>query len=83
MVQEGFKGQGEAHSLVCSLRELGKEKEDGNGSIERGKLGRLLPWRAHGGLDPYYFVVLVIARRRAHLWRRAHTYLVVGGLVLL
>jgi hypothetical protein len=36
-------------SLVCSPRELGEGKEDGNGSIERGKLGRLLPWRAHGG----------------------------------
>jgi hypothetical protein len=61
---------------------LGEGQEDGNGSIERGKLGHLLPWRARGGLGPYYLLVLVIARRRAHLWRRAHTHLAVGVLVL-
>jgi hypothetical protein len=81
-VQEERKGQREAHSLVYSPRELGEGQEDGNGSIEREKLGRLLPWhllpwRAHGGLDPHYWLVLVIA------WRKAHTYLAVGGLVLL
>jgi hypothetical protein len=81
-VQEGRKGQREAHSLVCSPRVLGEGQEDGNGSIERGKLGRLLPWRAHGGLD-LYLLVRVFAWRRVHLWRRAYPYLEVGGLVLL
>jgi hypothetical protein len=28
MVQEGCKGPREAHSFVCSPRELGEEKED-------------------------------------------------------
>jgi len=54
-------------SFTCMFtRELGEGQEDGNGSIERGKLRRLHPWRAHGGLGPYYLLVLVIAWRRAH-----------------
>jgi hypothetical protein len=69
-VEEGSKGQREAYSLVCSPRDLGEGKEDGNGSILRGKLGCLLSWRAHGGLGPYYLLVLVISRR-------AHPYLTV------
>jgi hypothetical protein len=32
-VQEGRKGQREAHSFVCSPRELGEEKEDEDGGI--------------------------------------------------
>jgi hypothetical protein len=32
-VQEGCKGQGEAHSLLCSPRELGEEQEDEDGGI--------------------------------------------------
>jgi hypothetical protein len=51
-VQEGRKGQGEVHSVVCSPRELGEEREDEDGGYGRGKLGCLLSWRAHGGLDP-------------------------------
>jgi hypothetical protein len=69
-VHRAFEG---SYSLVCSPRKLGEGQEDENGSIERGKLGRLHPWRAHGRLGPYYLLVLVIACRRAHLWRRAHT----------
>jgi hypothetical protein len=45
---------------------------DKNGSIGRGDLGHHLSWRAHGGLGPHYLLVLVVAWRRAHLWRRAH-----------
>jgi hypothetical protein len=59
-------------SLVCSPREFGEGQEDENGSIGRGELGHHLSWRAHGGLGPHYLLVLVIAWRRAHLWRRAH-----------
>jgi hypothetical protein len=83
MVQEGCIGPKEAHSLICSLGEFERRNGDGNGSIVLGKLGHLHPWRAHAGLDPHYFLVLVIAWRRVHSRRRAHTYLVVGGLVLL
>jgi hypothetical protein len=64
VVQEGRKGQREAHSLICSLRELGEEHGEENGSIRLGKLGRLLPWRSHGGLDPHLFVMIVLALRR-------------------
>jgi hypothetical protein len=32
-VQEGRKGQREAHSLLCSPRELGEEHEDEDGGI--------------------------------------------------
>ena len=62
----------EAYSLVCSPREFGEGQEDENGSIGRGELGRLLSWRADEGLGPNLFVVVVLARRRAHLRRRAH-----------
>jgi hypothetical protein len=32
-VQEGRKGQREAYSLICSLRELGEEHGEENGGI--------------------------------------------------
>jgi hypothetical protein len=32
-VQEGRKGQGEAHSLFCSPRELGEDQKDEDGGI--------------------------------------------------
>jgi hypothetical protein len=32
-VQEGRKGQREAHSLICSPRELGEEHGEENGGI--------------------------------------------------
>jgi hypothetical protein len=68
----GRIGHLEAYSLVCSPREFGEGQEDDNGSIGRGELGRHLSWRAHGGLGPHYLLVLVIAWRREHMWRRAH-----------
>jgi hypothetical protein len=45
---------GGSFSLVCSPKELGEGKGDGNGSIGRGELGRLLSWRAHEGLGPIF-----------------------------
>jgi hypothetical protein len=65
---KGCIGHLEAHSLICSPRELGEGQEDGNGSIERGKLGRLHPWKAHGGLGPYYLLLLVIACVMSPFW---------------
>jgi hypothetical protein len=62
----------EAHSLVCSPREFGEGKEDENGSIRRGELGCLHPWRSYDNLGPIYFMVISIAWRRAHMWRRVH-----------
>jgi hypothetical protein len=60
MVREGRIGLREAHSLICSPRELGEEQRDEqrdeDGGYGRGKLGCLLSWRAHGGLDPLLFV---------------------------
>jgi hypothetical protein len=61
-----------SYSLVCSPREFGEGKEDENGSIGRGELGRLISWRAHEGLGPSLFVVLVLAWRREHLRWRVH-----------
>ena len=65
--QEGHKGKRGAHSLICSLGEFEREHEDEVGSIGRGHLGRFYSWRRYGSLDPYLFVVINIA------WRRAHT----------
>jgi hypothetical protein len=68
----GRIGHLEAYSLVCSPREFGEGQEDENGSIGRGELGRLHPWRSYDNLDPCLFMVISIAWRRAHMWRRVH-----------
>ena len=60
------------HSLICSLQEFEREQEDEVSGIGRGKLGRLLAWRAHGGLVPSLFSGELPVLRRAHLRRRAH-----------
>jgi hypothetical protein len=59
--------------LLCSLEEKEKGQEDENGSIGRGELGHLLAWRAHGGLGPSLFMVITLARRRAHHRRGVHS----------
>ena len=64
--------QGEAHSLLCSLGEFEREHEDEVGSYGRGQLGHFYSWRSYGSLDPYYFVLITLAWRRAHYRRRAH-----------
>jgi hypothetical protein len=55
---------GGSFSLVCSPKELGEGQGDGNGSIGRGKLGRLHSWRDHGVLGTILFVVITLAWRR-------------------
>jgi hypothetical protein len=61
------------HSFICSLGELEREHEDEVGSNGRGKLGCFYSWRSYGSLDPYYFLVITLAWRRAHYRRRAQT----------
>jgi hypothetical protein len=68
----GRKGQRRGHSLICSLGEIEREQEDEVSGIGRGKLGRLLAWRAHGGLVPCLFIEELPVLRRAHLRRRVH-----------
>jgi hypothetical protein len=63
----------EVHSLLCSLGEFEEEHEDEVGGIGRGKLGQFYSWRSYGSLGPYYLVVFILAWRRAHYSRRAHT----------
>jgi hypothetical protein len=45
-VQEGRKGQREAHSLFCSPRELGEEQRMRMEALDEGSLGASF----HGGL---------------------------------
>ena len=61
----GCKGQ-RSHSLISSLGEIQREQEDEVSGIGRGKLGRLLAWRAHGGLVPSLFSGELLVLRRAH-----------------
>jgi hypothetical protein len=68
----GCKGQRRSHSLIFSLQEFEREQEDEVSGIGRGKLGRLLAWRAHGGLVPSLFIEELAVLRRAHLRRRVH-----------
>jgi hypothetical protein len=65
-IKRAHRAFGGSFSLVCSPREFGEGKQDGNGSVGRGELGRLHLWRAHEGLRPSLFVVITLAWRRAH-----------------
>jgi hypothetical protein len=56
----------EAHSFICSLGEFERQHEDEVGGIERGQFGNFFSWRSYGILVAYYFVVIILARRRAH-----------------
>jgi hypothetical protein len=69
-VQGAFGGS----FIHYSLGELEREYVDEVGSIERGKKGCLLPWRALGGFGYHYFVVITLDWRRDHYKRRVHTY---------
>ena len=62
----GRKRPRRGHSLICSLQEFEREKEDEVSGRCRGKLGHLLAWRAHGSLGPYYLMLIILAWRRAH-----------------
>jgi hypothetical protein len=42
------------HSLICSLQEFEREKEDEVSGIGRGYLGYLLAWREREGLVPQF-----------------------------
>jgi hypothetical protein len=43
---------------------------------ELSKLGHTCSWRAQGRFESLLFVLRVFAKRRAHLRRRVHVYLV-------
>jgi hypothetical protein len=62
----GRKGQRRLHSLLCSLEEKEKGKEDENSCIGRGELGHMLPWREASSLGLSYLMVITSTRRRAH-----------------
>jgi hypothetical protein len=62
----GRKGQRRLHSLLCSLEEKEKGKEDENSCIGRGELGCMLPWREASILGLNYLMVITSARRRVH-----------------
>jgi hypothetical protein len=62
----GRKRPRRGHSLICSLQEFEREKEDEVSGIGRGKLGRLLAWREPVGLEPSLFSGELLHLRRAH-----------------
>jgi hypothetical protein len=68
----GSKRPRRGHSLICSLQEFEREQEDEVSCRGRGKFGRLLAWRAHGGLVPCLFTKELPLLRRVHLVRRVH-----------
>jgi hypothetical protein len=65
-VQEGHKGQGRAHSLICSLGEFEREHEDEVGGWSSGNIGHFYPWRQPASLGPHLFGRVVLPWRRAH-----------------
>jgi hypothetical protein len=68
----GHKRPRRGHSLICSLLEFEREKEDEVLGIGRGNIGCLLAWRESTGLVPNLFSGELPVLRRAHLRRRAH-----------
>jgi hypothetical protein len=61
----GRKRPRRGHSLICSLLEFEREKEDEVSGIGRGNLGCLLAWRESTGLVPSLFSGELPVLRRA------------------